>query len=76
MLSSARVFTTAIPDFTCSNVMSGRFSENYYIKYLVNQTTSPFNTKLVYYDATSGTKAFYGCFDTKVINKILDFLTS
>ena len=75
LLNSARVFTP-IPDFTCSNVQSFRFSESAYNRLFVNETTNPFNTKLVYYDAPTGTHALYGCFDVKVINKMLDYFTS
>ena len=75
MINSARVFTS-IPDITCASVGTFGWDAAWYEKYLVNATTSPFNTKLVYYDSSSGTQAMYGCLDTKVANKILDYFTS
>ena len=75
LVNSARLFTP-IPDISCANVLSFRYSENSYTKVVLNETTNPFNAKLVYYDAPTGTKAYYGCFDAKVISKMLDYLTS
>ena len=43
---------------------------------VLNETTNPFNAKLVYYDGPTGTKAYYACFDAKVVNKMLDYMTS
>ena len=54
MINSARVFTS-IPDFTCANIGTFGWDAAWYDYYLVSATTSPFNTKLVYYDPNSGT---------------------
>ena len=71
----AKTFVSAIPSFSCFDLGSFGYDNTQYTQQFAT-ATNPINTKLLYFDATSGVEVHYACMDITRAYAIADYAAS
>ena len=66
-------FISGIPSLDCFDLGAFGFDSAAYVDQFVAETTA-YYSKLLYFDATTGTEVHYGCMDAKLASVLIDYV--